>query len=423
MPDLSLLPPSAAIDGNDLRIGDCSLTEVAAEFGTPAFIFDEQALRIRAHAFADGLAQRHHRSRVCFATKSFPSSSMVSILASEGLGFDVVGEGELRIALAGGADPAKIVMHGNAKSDEDIQAALDAEIGYIVVDGFDDIDRIATLATRPVPVLLRVSPGIESKTHLALATGGKSAKFGVPVEHVPEALARMQAAPMIEMRGLHAHIGSQILNLEQFEAEVAALATLGQFDVYDLGGGLGVRYESADVAPEIDSYLDRLTAAVHRHLGDGVEILIEPGRSLVAPVGITLYRILTLKLAGKLHVATDGGMGDNLEYPLYGQRFEPLVVGRWNEPQVLADLVGRHCESGDIVTPDVELRDPQVGDLVVVPVTGAYCFTMVNNYNGALRPPVIYCANGIARLGVRRERPDELLAREMGLVAAAARAT
>ena len=423
MPDLSLLPPSAAIDGADLRIGGCSLTEVAAEFGTPAFIFDEEALRRRAHAFADGLARRHRRSRVCFATKSFPSSSMISILASEGLGFDVVGEGELRIAMAGGADPAKIVMHGNAKSDEDIQAALDASIGYIVVDGFDDIDRISRLAKRPTPVLLRVSPGIESKTHLALATGGKSAKFGVPVEHVPEALDRMRAAPMIEMRGLHAHIGSQILNLEQFEAEVAALATLGKFDVYDLGGGLGVRYESGDVAPEIDSYLDRLTAAAHHHLGDGVELVIEPGRSLVAPVGVTLYRVLTLKLAGKLHVATDGGMGDNLEYPLYGQRFQPLIVGRWNEPEVLADLVGRHCESGDIVTPDVELRNPQVGDLVVVPVTGAYCFTMVNNYNGALRPPVIYCADGIARLGVRRETPEELLAREVGLVSAAARAT
>src|SRR5215472_1430503 len=421
MPDLSLLPPSAAIEGNDLRIGGCSLTEVAAEFGTPAFIFDEQALRDRARAFADGLARRHHRSRVCFATKSFPSSSMVSILASEGLGFDVVGEGELRIALAGGADPASIVMHGNAKSDQDIAAALDARIGYIVVDGFDDIDRIKRLATRPTPVLLRVSPGIESKTHLALATGGKSAKFGVPVEQVPEALARMQAAPAIEMRGLHAHIGSQILNLEQFEAEVAALATLGEFEVYDLGGGLGVRYESGDVAPEVDSYLDRLTAAAHRHLGANVELIVEPGRSLVAPVGVTLYRVLTTKRAGKLHIAVDGGMADNLEFSLYGQRFTPLVVGRWDEPEVTADLVGRHCEAGDIVTPDVTLRNPQIGDLVVVPVTGAYCFTMLNNYNGALRPPVIYCADGIARLGVRRETPDELLAREVGLPALAAR--
>ncbi len=413
MPDLSLLPPSAAIDGSDLRIGGCSLTQIAAEFGTPAFVFDEQALRDRARAFADGLASRHPRSRVCFATKSFPSASMIAILASEGLGFDVVGEGELRIALAGGADPATIVMHGNAKSDRDIAAALDAGIGYIVVDGFDDIDRIERLATRPTPVLLRVSPGIESKTHLALATGGKSAKFGVPVEQVPQALARMHAAPMIEMRGLHAHIGSQILSLEQFEAEVEALASLGTFDVYDLGGGLGVRYETADVAPDIDHYLERLTAAAREHLGDSPELIIEPGRSLVAPAGLTLYRVLTLKQAGKLHVATDGGMGDNLEYPLYGQRFQPMVVGRFDEPEVLADLVGRHCESGDIVTPDVELRNPQVGDLVVVPVTGAYCFTMVNNYNGALRPPVIYCSGGLARLGVRREHPDELLAREM----------
>ena len=418
MPDLSLLPPSATIDGPDLRIGGCSLTETAAEFGTPAFVFDEQALRERARAFVDGLRSRYPRSRVCFATKSFPSASMISILAAEGLGFDVVGEGELRIALAGGADPASIVRHGNAKADQALAAALDAGIGYIVVDGFDDIDRIKRLATRPAPVLLRVSPGIESKTHLALATGGKSAKFGVPVDQVPEALARMKAAPMIEMHGLHAHIGSQILNLEQFEAEVEALASLGTFDVYDLGGGLGVRYEAADVAPDIDHYLDRLAAAVHEHLGDASQIIIEPGRSLVAPVGVTLYRVLTLKQAGKLHVATDGGMGDNLEYPLYGQRFAPMVIGKWDEPEVLADLVGRHCESGDIVTPDVELRNPQVGDLIVVPVTGAYCFTMLNNYNGALRPPVIYCSGGIARLGVRRETPDELLAREMSLVAA-----
>jgi diaminopimelate decarboxylase len=419
MPDLSLLPPSAVIDGSDLRIGGCSLTEIATEFGTPAFVFDEQALRDRARAFADGLSTRHPRSHVCFASKAFPSVSMIRIFASEGLGFDVVGEGELRIALAGGADPESIVMHGNAKSDADIKAALDAGIGYIVVDGFDDIDRIAAFATRPAPVLLRVSPGIESKTHLALATGGKSAKFGVPVEHVPDALDRMRAVPMIQMRGLHAHIGSQILSLEQFEAEIEALGSLGSFEVYDLGGGLGVRYESDDVAPEIGSYLERLVAAAHRHLGEDVELMIEPGRSLVAPAGTTLYRVLTLKRAGKLHVATDGGMGDNLEYPLYGQRFSPLVVGRWDEPAVLADLVGRHCESGDIVTPDVELRNPQVGDLVVVPVTGAYCFTMLNNYNGALRPPVIYCTDGVARLGVRRETPDELLSREMSLVAAA----
>jgi diaminopimelate decarboxylase len=421
MPDLSLLPATAAIDGPDLLIGGCSLTDIAAEFGTPAFVIDEAALRQRARAYADGVSSRHARSRVCFATKSFPSVSMLAVMASERLGFDVVGAGELRIALAAGADPAGIVMHGNAKSDEDIRAAIDAGIGYIVVDGFDDIDRIAAYARRPVPVLLRVSPGVESTTHWAMATGGKTSKFGVPLEQVPEALAQMHAAPMIAMRGVHAHIGSQILNLEQFEAEVAALAALGSFDVYDLGGGLGVRYEPGDVAPAIDDYLDRLVGAAHRHLGTDAELIIEPGRSLVAPAGVTLYRILTTKRAGKLHIAVDGGMGDNLEFSLYGQRFTPLVVGRWDEAEVTADLVGRHCETGDIVTPDVTLRNPQIGDLVVVPVTGAYCFTMLNNYNGALRPPVIYCADGIARLGVRRETPDELLAREVGLPALAAR--
>jgi len=419
MTDLSLLPPSAVIDGADLRIGGCSLTELAAEFGTPSFIIDEQALRDRARQFTGGLAARHPRSKVCFATKSFPSASMISILASEGLGLDVVGAGELHIALAAGADPSGIVMHGNAKSDADIRAALDAEIGYIIVDGMDDIERIDRLARRPTPVLLRVSPGIESHTHAALATGGKASKFGVPVEQVPAALARMQAAPMIRMRGLHAHIGSQIVNLQQFEAEVAALATLGEFEVYDLGGGLGVRYEQGDVAPTIDEYLRMLVDAAHRHLPPGIELIIEPGRSLVAPVGVTLYRVLTMKQSGLMHVAVDGGMGDNLEYPLYGQRFTPLLIGRWDEPQVLVDLVGRHCESGDIVTPEVLLRSPQIGDLVVVPVTGAYCFTMLNNYNGALRPPVVYLAGGIARLGVRRETPDELLAREVSLAAAA----
>jgi diaminopimelate decarboxylase len=419
MADLSLLPPSAAIDGSDLRVGGCSLIELAAEFGTPAFIVDEQALRDRARAYVDGLTSRHPRSRVCYATKSFPSASTISVLVNEGLGVDVVGAGELRIALAAGADPAGIVMHGNAKSDADIQAALDAEIAYIVVDGFDDIDRIDKLARRPTPVLLRVSPGIESATHAALATGGKESKFGVPVEQVPEAVARMGASARIDLRGLHAHIGSQITNLEQFEAEVAALATLGDYEVYDLGGGLGVRYEPGDSAPSIDEYLERLVAAAHRHLGQDIELLVEPGRSVVAPVVLTLYRVLTIKRAGRLHVAVDGGMGDNLEHSLYGQRFTPLVVGRWDEPEVLAELVGRHCESGDIITPDVALRSPQLGDLIVVPVTGAYCFTMSNNYNGALRAPVIFCADGTARLGVRRETMDELLAREMDVAVGA----
>jgi diaminopimelate decarboxylase len=413
MPDLSLLPPSAVIDGEDLRIGGCLLGELASQFGTPAFIIDEQALRSRAREYRDAFASRHSRSSIRFAAKAYPSASIIRVLAQEGLGCDVVGGGELRIALAAGVDPAKIVMHGNAKSDADIQAALDARIEYIVVDGFDDIDRIEKLARGRTPVLLRVSPGIESATHAALATGGATSKFGVPVEQVPEAIARMRGVPTIDLQGLHAHIGSQILDIEQFEAEVAALATLERFGVYDFGGGLGVRYVPEDIAPSIDQYAERLVAAAHRHLGIDIDILMEPGRSLVAPCGVTLYRVVTVKRTGRVHVAVDGGMGDNLEPSLYGQRFAPLVVGRWNESPVLADLVGRHCESGDVISPDVMLASPHVGDLVVVPVTGAYCFTMSNNYNAALRLPVIFCASGVARLAVRRETHADLIVREV----------
>jgi diaminopimelate decarboxylase len=413
MADLSLLPPSAAIEGDDLRIGGCLLSEVAERFGTPAYVIDEQALRDRAREYMDAMLSRHPRSRVCFAVKAYPSVAMIKVLVAAGLGCDVVGAGELRLALAAGAEPASVVMHGNAKSDEDIAAALDARIGYIVIDGFDDIDRIERLALGRTPVLLRVSPGVESATHAALATGGQQSKFGVPVEQVPAAIARMRAVRAIDLRGLHAHIGSQILAVDQFEAAVDALASLERFEVYDFGGGLGVRYEPGDVAPSVDEYAERLVGAAHKHLGEDIDILVEPGRSLVARAGLTLYRVVTVKRTGRLHVAVDGGMGDNLEHSLYGQRFTPLVVGRWDAEPVVADLVGRHCESGDVITPDVLLADPRIADLIAVPVTGAYCFTMANNYNAALRPPVIFCADGTARAGVRRETFDDLLAREV----------
>lgn len=413
MPDLSLFPPTTAIDGSDLMVGGCSLTAIGKDFGTPAFVIDEAALRSRAREYIQEFKGQHARSRVCFAVKSFPSISVIRVLAEEGLGCDVVGAGELRIALAAGVDPATIVMHGNAKNDDDIRAAIGARIGYIVVDGFDDIRRIEQFATAPVPVLLRVSPAIEVSTHDAFATGSVTTKFGLPLDQVPDAIARMRSAAAINLRGLHVHIGSQILKLEEFEAGVAALAGLERFPVYDLGGGLGVRYVPDDKSPSIGEYAQRLAGALHREIGESAELLVEPGRSLVAPVGLTLYRVVTVKRTSRIYVAVDGGMGDNLEHSLYGQVFSPLVVGRWDEEQVVVDLVGRHCEAGDVVTPDVSLANPQVGDLIAVPVTGAYCFTMSNNYNAALRPPVVFCHEGIARLTVRRETFADLISREV----------
>jgi diaminopimelate decarboxylase len=411
--DLSLFPPSTVIDGEDLRVGGCSLTAISNDFGTPVFVIDEAALRSRAREFIQEFENQHPRIRIHFAVKSFPSASIIRILADEGVGCDVVGAGELRIALAAGADPATIVMHGNAKTDDDILAAIDAHIGYIVVDGFDDISRIEKFATERVPVLLRVTPAIAVSTHDALATGSAASKFGLPIDQVPEAISRMRSVPAIDLQGLHVHIGSQILGLEQFEAGVAALAKLERFGVYDLGGGLGVRYVHEDKAPSIGEYAERLTGALHKVLGKDTDLLVEPGRSLVAPVGLTLYRVVTVKRTARTYIAVDGGMGDNLEHSLYGQDFAPLVVGRWNEEHVVADLVGRHCEAGDVITPHVTLANPQVGDLVAVPVTGAYCFTMSNNYNAALRPPVVFCREGVARVGVRRETYNNLTAREV----------
>jgi diaminopimelate decarboxylase len=411
---LSLFPASAVAEPGDLRVGGCLLSEIAREYGTPAFVIDEDALRARAREYVSEFTARHPGTRVCFAVKAYPSVSVIRILVAEGLGCDVVGAGELRMALAAGAAPGAIVMHGNAKSDADIKAAIDAGIRYIVIDGLDDIDRIEKLAGRRVPVLLRVSPGIDSATHAAMATGGTTSKFGIPLAQVPAAIDRMRAVPAIDLHGLHAHIGSQILRLDQFEAAVAALASVERFGVYDLGGGLGARYVPGDTVPSVAQYAERLVAAAHTHLGRDAGLLVEPGRSVVAPAGLTLYRVVTVKHTGRTHVAVDGGMGDNLEHSLYGQRFTPVVVGRWDEPPVVADLVGRHCESGDVLTEDASLAGPRVGDLIAVPVTGAYCFTMSNNYNAALRPPVVFCSGGTARLGVRRETFGDLMAREVG---------
>jgi diaminopimelate decarboxylase len=245
-----------------------------------------------------------------------------------------------------------------------------------------------------------------------MMTGHDNSKFGIPTEQVPDVISRIRREPMIDLQGLHAHIGSQILQVDQFEAEVAALARLERFGVYDLGGGLGVRYVRSDRAPEIEEYAERMTSAVHRHLGKDVRLMVEPGRSMIARAGVTVYRIVTVKRGHRTHVAVDGGMGDNLEVALYGQPFEPSVIDKVGAP-VTCDVVGRHCESGDTFVRDHVLADPQVGDLLTVPVTGAYCYTMSNNYNGSCRPPVILCRDGSARLAVRRETVSDLLARDV----------
>jgi diaminopimelate decarboxylase len=415
---LGLFPAGTTLDTDGmLVVGGCRLDDVAAQFGTAAYVVAEQGLRARVQDMRDAFASELPTSRVAFASKAFPAVAAYRLMADEGVAVDVAGGGELVMALAGGVPAADLVMHGNAKTDAELQMAVQAGVGLIVLDNSDDVDRLEQLcaaAGKPQPVLVRLVPGIRAETHASMATGHEGQKFGLPLEQARELVSRLRTSRWLQVIGVHVHVGSQILDTAPLAAAVQAAAQLGEFEVYDLGGGLGARYTYAEHAPSPAEYAAAMAAAVRAHLPAGARILVEPGRSLVAQSGITLYRVTTLKRAsGKTFVAVDGGMGDNLDVALVGQRFEATVANRVGGGTG-CELVGRHCEAGDVLVAGVALDDPQVGDLVAMPVTGAYCFTMANNYNGALRPPVVFCSAGTARAVVRRETYEDLLARHVG---------
>lgn len=413
---LDLLPRGSRVTDDGVPVvGGCRLDDLARSAGTPVLVVAEQALRARAREYADGLAARWPRSRVVFASKAFPATAVQRVLVEEGLGLDVAGGGEILSGLKAGCDPALMVLHGNAKLPEEIALAVEHRLGLVVVDGPDDVDRLeaALAGGGSQDVLVRVIPGVTAATHASVLTGHEDSKFGLAPAAATALIRRIERSPRLRMRGLHLHVGSQILDTEPFAAAVAAIASLGEFPVYDLGGGLGARYTWGDRPPSVGDYLDALTEAARAALPAQAELIIEPGRSMVAEAACTVYEVMTVKRGRHTFVAVDGGMGDNLEVSLYGQRFEAGLVGRLDRPGEPCQLVGRHCENGDILVPDVTLADPAVGDLVVVPATGAYCYTMANNYNGARRPPVVFAADGRWRTVVRRETWADLLSRDV----------
>jgi diaminopimelate decarboxylase len=409
---LPLFPEHSYVapDG-ELVIGGVGVAGLAEQFGTPAYIVDEAGLRNQARRLRDGLAARHPNSDVVFASKSFPCLAVYQLMKAQGLAIDVAGAGELVMALAADVPPERLYLHGNAKTTAELTMALQAGVGTVVVDNFDDIDRLEHLATRPQRVLVRIIPGISPETHESQSTGGDDSKFGLPVDQAREAIARIRSSDRLQLDGLHLHIGSQILATEPFARAVEAIAALGTFDVYDVGGGLGVRYTLQDEAPTVEQYLDTLTAAAAAYLPAGARLVIEPGRSLVARSCVTLYRVTTVKHTGRTFVAVDGGMADNLDAALTGQPFEAAIATRMADPpDEVVDLVGRQCESGDRLVAGLAVPAPVVGDLVVTPVTGAYTYTLANNYNGALRPPIVFCRDGHARLVAERETHEHVLA-------------
>lgn len=408
----SILPEESGVDeAGVLHIGGVSVEDLAETYGTPLHIYDEAGLRRQAQRFMSGLAERWPNSEVLWASKSFPAAGMYRVAAEEGISVDIAGGGELRLALASGVPADRLHFHGNAKTDAELQMALDAGIDVIIVDNEDELDRLERLLTKPQKLLLRVIPGVEAKTHASQATGGDDSKFGLPMDQALRAIERMRAHPLMEFEGVHLHIGSQILDASQFGEAVTKISTAGEFPVYDVGGGLGVKYTYEDEAPTIDEYLDAVVGAAREHLPADAKIMIEPGRAIVARAGVTLYRVTTVKHTGRVFVAVDGGLADQMDAALTGQRFEAVLPNRMLDPWTeTVQLVGRQCESGDLLVDQAPLPAAQVGDLALVATTGAYGYTLANNYNGALKPAIVFVRDGEARLVARRETYEEFMA-------------
>ncbi|HEY4825768.1 MAG TPA: diaminopimelate decarboxylase [Solirubrobacteraceae bacterium] len=400
-----------------LEIGGCDAVELAREFGTPAYVVAEDDLRGRARAFVEAVGARHADYDVLFASKAFPCTAVYRLLAEEGLACDVASGGELYLALRGGFDPARIYFHGNAKSAQELREAVKAGVGHIVIDSLDELSRLEGVVAelgRRQEVLIRITPGVAGDTHHAISTGQADSKFGFAPDAAREAIDRISGAPHLALVGLHFHIGSQLLELEPFRAAVRTLAALGDFPVYNVGGGLGVAYLSSDEPPAIADYVDAIVSTVHSALGADKRLLLEPGRAVVANSTVTLYTVETVKRNVSTWVAVDGGMSDNLRPMLYGSKYEALVADRaLAAAGERCKLAGKHCESGDVIVRDVWLADPAPGDVIATPVTGAYGFSLANNYNGVPRPPVIFCRDGDARVVVRRETYEDLVVRDV----------
>ena len=419
--DLTLLPSTATIgDDGHLSIGGCDLVELAESMGTPLFVYDEAHLRARCReavaAFGPG---------VNFATKAFLCTAMARLAAEEGCNLDVSTAGEYHVARAAGVPADRLVLHGNNKSTDELRRAITEGVGRIIVDSFDELDRIESIVGEGLPaprVLIRVTPGVEAHTHEFVRTGQDDSKFGFGFSTglAEAAVVRSAASPAIDLVGIHAHIGSQVFEARFFEMAIEVLAPfverhgLAEFSV---GGGLGVAYVNGDEAPSITEWAD----AVHRACaatGITARVTAEPGRSLVAQAAITLYEVGTIKdIPGiRTYVSVDGGMSDNARPILYGSQYEaflPREVGA--DRDRIVTIVGKHCESGDLLIRDASVpADLAVGDILATPVTGAYGYSLSSNYNKVTRPAVVFVADGEARVVVRRETLDDLLSLDLG---------
>ena len=423
-------------DDGALEIGGVDLRQLVAEHGSPAYVLDETDFRGRARAFADAFADYD----VYYAGKAFLCTTVARWVAEEGLSLDVSSDGELSVALRAGFDPARIGYHGNNKTAADLARAVREGVGRIIVDSFQEIERLAAVTAElgtTAAVMVRVTAGVEAHTHEYIATAHEDQKFGFSITSGDafEAVRRVQEAPGLVLRGLHSHIGSQIFDTSGFEVAARRVLTLHarvsaelgvEMPEMDLGGGFGIAYTTQDDPSDPAQLATEITKIVeHECRGFGVEVprlSIEPGRAIVGPAMCTVYEVGTVKPveldagAVRTYVSVDGGMSDNIRTALYDADYSCTIASRrTSAPPVLGRIVGKHCEAGDIVVKDEFVPGDLVpGDLMAVPGTGAYCRSMASNYNHALRPPVVAVKDGVATVVVRRETEDDLLATDVG---------
>ena len=427
-----LLPDTADVSPEGhLRLDGCDLVQLAAEFGTPLYLYDEATIRNRARAYRDGLRAAYPgASLVCYAGKAYCAPWLLRIIAQEGLGLDVVSGGELHAARGSGFPVERTYFHGNNKGQDEIALALDMGVGRVVVDNLEEIERVSRLAVerqRDQMVLLRVAPGVEAHTHVHIKTGVLDTKFGLSIQTgaAAEAIRRLRASPELDLRGLHAHIGSQVFELEPYRETIERVfdfaASVG-LELRELspGGGFGVRYTPADTslpAAEVTRAIADTVCSVARQTGASLPMLtIEPGRSIVGTAGIAVYRVGSIKsIRGvRTYVAVDGGMADNIRPTAYGAVYTPLLANRaLDAADASVAIAGKYCESGDVLVKDARLPLPRVGDLVAVPSSGAYHLSMASNYNLSLRPAVVVISDKRPRLVRRRETYEDLLRPEL----------
>jgi diaminopimelate decarboxylase len=410
-------------DQGHLEVGGCDVVALAREFGTPAYIYAEDDIRARARAYLGAFRTRTEDFEVIYASKAAPFTAVYRVLEQEGLSADVASGGELHMALRAGFGPDRIHMHGNNKTEAELRYAVEACVGHVICDSLAEIERLDAIcasAGHVQDVLIRVTPGVKADTHSYIQTGQLDSKFGLGLTDglAARAVEAVRAASSLRLVGLHAHIGSQIFELEPYVRAIEALAGLADPEwcrLLNVGGGLGIAYMEEDEPPSIEAYVDVKVRGVERVFDPVPRILVEPGRSLVGNAGITAYTVGTMKeIPGvRTYVAVDGGMSDNMRPMLYGSRYEAIVADRAGAPpDTTVTIAGMHCESSDVIVRDASLASPRPGDVLVTPATGAYGYAMASNYNGVPRPPVIFCTDGDARVVVRRETYEDLTARD-----------